>query len=139
MGEVRDADEQRPLGLRISPRDTLRLIRNRGKAGTGRTGKQRRVMPTQGKCMIWSGLGLVPQCKCMGRGVEKSLLECCMKRGKGWHPCGSELGRGPVSSSSTLFFTFSGFQSPLARKLQRRPWGGRGEEDEKARLFSSVT
>lgn len=62
-----------------------------------------------------------------------------MKRGKGWHPCGSGLGRGPVSSSSTLFFTFSGFQSPLARKLPMRPWGGRGGEDEKARLFSSVT
>lgn len=89
--------------------------------------------------MIWSGLGVVLQCKCMGRGVEKSLLECCMKRGKGWHPCGSGLGRGPVSSSSTLFFTFSGFQSPLARKLQMRPWGGSREEGEKARLFSPVT
>lgn len=82
----------------------------------------------QGKCMFWSGLGGVLQCKHMGRGVEKSLLECCMKRGKGWHPCGSRLGRGPVSSSSTLFFTFSGFQSPLARKLQMRPWRGRGRE-----------
>lgn len=82
----------------------------------------------QGKCMFWSGLGGVLQCKHMGRGVEKSLLECCMKRGKGWHPCGSRLGRGPVSSSSTLFFTFSGFQSPLARKLQMRPWRGRGGE-----------
>lgn len=86
------------------------------------------TMPMQGKCMFWSGLGVVLQCKHMGRGVEKSLLECCMKRGKGWHPCGSGLGRGPVSNSSTLFFTFSGFQSPLARKLQMRPWGSRGEE-----------
>lgn len=52
---MRDADEQHPLGLRISP-DTLRLIRNRGKVGTGRTGKQRRVMPTQGKVhdLEWS-------------------------------------------------------------------------------------
>lgn len=82
----------------------------------------------QGKCMFWSGLGVVLQCKRTGRGVEKSLLECCMKRGKGWHPGGSRLGRGPVSSSSTLFFTFSGFQSPLARKLQMRPWGGREGE-----------
>lgn len=139
MGGVRDADEQHPLGLWINPTDTLSLIRNRGKAGTGRTGKQRRVMPMQGKCMIWSGLGVVLQCKRMGRGAEKSLLECCMKRGKGWHPCGSGLGRGPVSSSSTLFFTFSGFQSPLARKLQMRPWSGRREEDKKARLFSPAT
>lgn len=98
-----------------------RLSRNRGKVGTGRTSKQRRTMPMQGKCMFWSGLGVVLQCKHMGRGMEKSLLECCMKRGKGWHPCGSGLGRGPVSSSSTPFFTFSGFQSPLARKLQMRP------------------
>lgn len=120
---MRDADEQHPQGLRINPTDTSCLIRNGGKAGTGRIGKRRRVMPTQGKCMIWSGLGAVLQCKCMGRVVEKSLLECCMKRGKGWQPCGSGRGRGPVSSSSTLFFTFSGFQSPLARKLQMRPWG----------------
>ena len=138
MGGVRDADEQHPLGLGTSPTDTLCLTRNGGKAGTGITGKRRRVMPTRGKCMIWSGIRVVLQCKCTGRGVKKSLLECCMKRGKGWHPCGSGPGRGPVSSSSTLFFTFSGFQSPLARKLQMRPWGSRGEEDEKAR-FSSVT
>lgn len=135
MDLVRDAEEQHALGLRISPADTSCLFANRGRAGTGKTGKWRRVLPTQGKCMIWSGLGVVLQCKHMGRGTEKSLLECCMKRGKGWHPCGSGLGRGPVSSSSTLFFTFSGFQSPLARKLQMRPWGQRAE-DEKARLFS---
>lgn len=70
MGGVRDAHEQHPLGLRINPTDTLRLNRNRGKAGTGRTGKWRRVMPTQGKVhdLEWSRSSSAVQMYGEGRG-----------------------------------------------------------------------
>lgn len=62
-------------------------------------------------------------CDSWERKAWTTCLECCMKRGeRNRHLLSTMDGAGDHSQPASLAsLTFSGFQSPLARKLQMRP------------------